>query len=291
MVNVGLIGTGLLGSAIAKRLLSKGYKLTVYNRTRSKAEALRQYGASIADTPKHVADSSDIVITVLKDSYALEQVAFGTNGLIYSRNKRFILADASTINPFASKAIASRLKEHGIVMLDTPVMGGPQLAEQGMLLLMVGGSKEYYEMFKDLFSVMASKVMYIGENGSAHALKLALNLQIAMIAAALSEGMLLVKAYGIDPMIFLEALNSTYFSTGLSQRKGPKMITHDVEKSFALSMMFKDITTINDTARELNISLPMISLLEHIYRQASKTDLAEKDYTAIYEFLERVNKV
>jgi 3-hydroxyisobutyrate dehydrogenase len=290
MVNVGLIGTGLLGSAIAKRLLSKGYRLTVYNRTRSKAEALKQYGAFVADTPMHVADESDIVITVLKDSYALEHIAFGTNGLIYSKSK-FVLADVSTINPFASKAIASRLKEHGIVMLDTPVMGGPQLAEQGMLLLMVGGSKEHYEMFKDVFNAVASKVMYIGENGSAHALKLALNLQIAMIAAALSEGMLLVKAYGVDPMIFLEALNSTYFSTGLSQRKGPKMVKHEVEKSFALSMMLKDITTINDTARELNISLPMISMLEHIYRQASKTDLADKDYTAIFEFLERINKL
>lgn len=118
MVNVGLIGTGLLGSAIAKRLLSKGYRLTVYNRTRSKAEALEQYGAFVADTPMHVADESDIVITVLKDSYALEHIAFGINGLIYSKSK-FVLADVSTINPFASKAIASRLKEHGIVMLDT----------------------------------------------------------------------------------------------------------------------------------------------------------------------------
>lgn len=290
MVKVGLIGTGLLGSAIAKRLLLKGYRLTLYNRTRSKAEALQQYGATVADTPKHIADNSDLVITVLKDSDALMHVVFDTNGLIYSSNK-FILADVSTINPFASKRIAERLKEHGIVMLDTPVMGGPQLAEQGMLLMMVGGSKEHYEMFKDVFNTIASKVMYIGENSSAHALKLALNLQIAMIAVALSEGMLLVKAYGIDPMIFLEALNSTYFSTGLSQRKGPRMMKHDFEKSFALSMMLKDITTINETARELGISLPMISLLEQIYRQASKTELADKDYTAVFEFLERINKV
>ncbi len=290
MVKVGLIGTGLLGSAIAKRLLLKGYRLTLYNRTRSKAEALQQYGASVADTPKHIADNSDLVITVLKDSDALMHIAFDTNGLIYSSNK-FTLADVSTINPFASKRIAARLKEYGIVMLDTPVMGGPQLAEQGKLLLMVGGNREHYEIFKDVFNTIANKVMYIGENSSAHALKLALNLQIAMIAAALSEGMLLVKAYGIDPMIFLEALNSTYFSTGLSQRKGPMMIMHNVEKSFALSMMLKDITTINETARELGISLPMISMLEQVYRQASKTDLADKDYTAVFEFLERINKV
>ncbi len=289
-VVVGVVGTGLMGSAIAKRLLSKGYTLTVYNRTRSKAEVLREYGATIADTPRNVGESSDLVITVLKDAEALEHVIFGEDGLVYSGN-RFTLADVSTINPFSSRAIASRLSEHGIAMLDTPVMGGPQLAEEGMLLVMVGGSKEHYKRFRDVFYTIGSKVMYIGMNGSAHALKLALNLQIAMIAEALSEGMLLSKAYGIDPMVFLEALNSTYFKTGLSERKGPKMIRHQVDRSFALSMMLKDIVTINDTARRLNISLPMISLLEQLYRQASKTDLAEKDYTSIYEYLERMNRL
>jgi 3-hydroxyisobutyrate dehydrogenase len=287
---VGIVGTGLMGSAIAKRLLSKGYTLTVYNRTRSKAEVLMEYGATIADTPRNVGESSDLVITVLKDAEALEHVVFCEDGLVYSGN-RFTLADVSTINPFSSRAIASRLSEHGIVMLDTPVMGGPQLAEEGMLLVMVGGSKEHYERFKDVFYTIGSKVMYIGMNGSAHALKLALNLQIAMIAEALSEGMLLSKAYGIDPMVFLEALNSTYFKTGLSERKGPKMVRHEVERSFALSMMLKDIATINDTAKRLNISLPMISLLEQLYRQASKMDLAEKDYTSIYEYLERMNRL
>jgi len=287
---VGVVGTGLMGSAIAKRLLSKGYTLTVYNRTRSKAEVLREYGATIADTPRNVGESSDLVITVLKDAEALEHVIFGEDGLVYSGN-RFTLADVSTINPFSSRAIASRLSEYDIAMLDTPVMGGPQLAEEGMLLVMVGGNKEQYERFRDVFYTIGSKVMYIGMNGSAHALKLALNLQIAMIAEALSEGMLLSKAYGIDPMVFLEALNSTYFKTGLSERKGPKMIRHQVDRSFALSMMLKDIVTINDTARRLNISLPMISLLEQLYRQASKTDLAEKDYTSIYEYLERANRL
>ncbi|MEM2923125.1 MAG: NAD(P)-dependent oxidoreductase [Candidatus Nitrosocaldus sp.] len=303
-LRIGLIGTGMMGGAIARRLLASGYTLTVYNRSRWKAEALKGYGAGtmVADTPMDVAKQVELLITVVKDEHALEDVLFAENGVVYAKHYRqggrkghdgyewLTLADVSTINPFASKSIASRLKEHGIIMLDTPVMGGPQLAEQGNLVMMVGGSREHLERFIDVFNTIAGRIFYIGANGSAHTMKLALNLQIAMIAAALSEGILLVERSGLDPMLFLEVLNSTYFKTGMSERKGPRMVKGEYEKSFALEMMLKDVKTINDTARALNISLPMASMLEQCYRLASKTELADKDYTALLEFLRTVNK-
>ncbi|MEM1942022.1 MAG: NAD(P)-dependent oxidoreductase [Candidatus Nitrosocaldus sp.] len=297
---IGLIGTGMMGGAIARRLLASGYRLTVYNRSRWKAEALKGYGAIVADTPMDVARQVDLLITVVKDEHALEEVLFSGEGVVHARSYRdegsskvkgwLTLADVSTINPFASKSIASRLVEHGIIMLDTPVMGGPQLAEQGNLVMMVGGSREQFERFIDVFNTMAGRIFYIGDNGSAHTMKLALNLQIAMIAAALSEGILLVERSRLDPMLFLEILNSTYFKTGMSERKGPRMVKGEYEKSFALEMMLKDVKTINDTARTLNISLPMASMLEQCYRLASKTELADKDYTALLEFLRIVNR-
>ncbi|MEM0029742.1 MAG: NAD(P)-dependent oxidoreductase [Candidatus Nitrosocaldus sp.] len=297
---IGLIGTGMMGGAIARRLLASGYRLTVYNRSRWKAEALKGYGAIVADTPMDVARQVDLLITVVKDEHALEEVLFSGEGVAHARSYRdegsskvkgwLTLADVSTINPFASKSIASRLVEHGIIMLDTPVMGGPQLAEQGNLVMMVGGSREQFERFIDVFNTMAGRIFYIGDNGSAHTMKLALNLQIAMIAAALSEGILLVERSRLDPMLFLEILNSTYFKTGMSERKGPRMVKGEYEKSFALEMMLKDVKTINDTARTLNISLPMASMLEQCYRLASKTELADKDYTALLEFLRIVNR-
>ncbi|MFN4336653.1 MAG: NAD(P)-dependent oxidoreductase [Candidatus Nitrosocaldus sp.] len=313
---IGLIGTGMMGGAIARRLLASGYTLTVYNRSRWKAETLKSAGAVIVNTPREVAEQVDLLITVVKDEHALEDVLFASNGVIHAKLYRdreagreeeeektrmkmkmkmkmkkgwLTIADVSTINPFASKTIASRLNDHGIVMLDTPVMGGPQLAEQGNLIMMVGGAREQFERFMDVFNTIASRIFYIGGNGSAHAMKLALNLQIAMIAAALSEGILLAERSGLDAMLFLEILNSTYFKTGMSERKGPKMVKGEYEKSFALEMMLKDIKTINDTARALNISLPMASMLEQLYRLASKTELADKDYTALLEFLRMVN--
>ncbi|GBC72668.1 2-hydroxy-3-oxopropionate reductase [archaeon HR04] len=311
---IGLIGTGMMGSAIARRLLASGYTLIVYNRSRWKAEALKGYGAMVAETPMDVAKQVELLITVVKDEHALEDVLFSSNGVVYAKHYReggkkgydrdgsgsddgdgsgdgwLTLADVSTINPFASKAIASRLNEHGIIMLDTPVMGGPQLAEQGNLVMMVGGSREHFERFIDVFNRMAGRIFYIGCNGSAHTMKLALNLQIAMIAAALSEGILLVERSGLDPMLFLEILNSTYFKTGMSERKGPRMVKGEYEKSFALEMMLKDVKTINDAARALDISLPMASMLEQCYRLASKTELADKDYTALLEFLRIANR-
>ncbi|MFQ5921134.1 MAG: NAD(P)-dependent oxidoreductase, partial [Nitrososphaerales archaeon] len=223
-MSIGLIGTGVMGGAIARRLLKSGQKLTVYNRTRAKAEPLKALGAEIADTPMQVAKNSDLVITVVKDAKALEQVTFAEHGIIHGKRDGLVLADVSTIDPASSRAIARRLGTEGITMLDTPVMGGPKFAEDGILVVMVGGKKEAYERHKDVFDTIGSKTFYLGGNGNAHAMKLTLNLQIAMIALALSEGITLAKSAGLDPESFLEILNSTYFKTGMSERKGPKMI-------------------------------------------------------------------
>jgi 3-hydroxyisobutyrate dehydrogenase len=236
-----------------------------------------------------VAKSSDLVITVVKDAAAVEEVAFGEKGIIHAKHDGLVLADVSTINPVSSRAIAKRLKENGITMLDTPVMGGPRLAEQGTLVLMVGGSKDTYEKYKQVFGTIGSKSFYLGENGSAHAMKLALNLQIAMIALALSEGITLTKGAGLNPELFLQILNSTYFKTGMSENKGPKMIQDDFEATFALQMMMKDLVTINEAARAFNVSLPMASLSEQLYRAATNSNFGDLDYTGILAFLQKIN--
>jgi 3-hydroxyisobutyrate dehydrogenase len=287
MHRVGLIGTGIMGKAIATRFLASGYKLSVYNRTREKAESLGSMGAFVANSPAEIAQTSDIVLTVVKDADAVREVVFGKDGIIHGKCE--VLADVSTINPMASREIASRLKEYGIAMLDTPVMGGPKFAEQGTLVVMVGGDKGTYEKFRDVFDIMGNKTFYLGGNGSAHAMKLSLNLQIAMIALALSEGITLAKSSGLDPETFLQILNSTYFKTGMSENKGPKMAKDSFETSFALKMMAKDIETINEAARAFNISLPMASLAGQLYRAAANSSFGDLDYTGILAFLQKIN--
>ncbi len=287
LMKIGLIGTGIMGSAIAKRLLTKGYELIVYNRSREKAEALRVFNARVADTPKNVAEECEFIITVLKDIKALNDVCFKDDGIVHA-GRELTLADVSTISPIHSKNLASRLAEYSITMLDTPVMGGPQLAENGELILMASGHKPAFDRYRDIFASISKKIFYLGKNGSASLMKLALNLQIAMIALALAEGITLVKN-SIDPAIFLEILNSTYFKTGMSERKGPKMIKHDFEKTFALSMMLKDLQEINFTAKESNMVLMMSSMAEEIYRAANNLGYGNLDYTGILAFLDKIN--
>jgi 3-hydroxyisobutyrate dehydrogenase len=286
---IGIIGTGLMGRAVATRLLTTGHKLTVYNRTREKAESLKNLGATIADSPKAVAETSDLVITVVKDAEAVENVAFGSNGIISGKHENLTVADMSTINPVASRSIARRFMENGIIMLDTPVMGGPKLAEQGQLVVMVGGKREVYEKHKKIFDVIGNKTFYLGNNGAAHAMKLALNLQIAMLALALSEGISLVRGAGLDPELFLQILNSTYFKTGMSENKGPKMIKNNFEATFTLKMMTKDLDTINEAAKAFNLSLPMASLANKLYKDATGSGFADLDYTGILAFIEKAS--
>ncbi len=289
-MNVGIIGTGLLGSAIAKRLVSSGHKVSVYNRTRQKAESLKNLGIQVMDSPKELAEKCDLVITVLKDAPVIEQMAFGTNGIIQGKHDRLIVADMSTISPISSRQIAEKFSDNGISMIDTPVMGGPHLAEKGQMIVMVGGKKEIYEKCKPVFDSIGEKTFLLGENGSGHAMKLAMNSQIAILALSLSEGIILAKKSGLDPMTFLEVLNSTYFKTGMSVNKGPKMAKGNFEPSFFLKMMQKDLDEIDYTAKEFGANMPMSNLANEIYQKAIKEGFGEMDYTGILAYLEKSNK-
>jgi 3-hydroxyisobutyrate dehydrogenase len=290
-LNIGIIGTGFLGKAVATRLLSTGHKVIVYNRTKNKAESLKNIGAIVADTPKELAQACDLVITIVKDSEAVESVSFDKNGIIHGKHEGLTVADMSTINPISSQKIARKFLENGISMIDTPVMGGPSLAEKGELVVMVGGKKEAYEKYKHVFDHIGNKTFYLGENGSGHAMKLAMNLQISLLALALSEGITFAKRAGLEPKLFLEILNSTYFKTGMSVLKGPKMINGNFDPSFTLKMMKKDLDTINNTAKEFGTSLPMATLANEIYQNAVTDGLGELDYTGILAFIEKISKL
>ncbi len=286
-MKIGIIGTGFLGKAVASRLLGTGYKLTIFNRTREKTEDLKKLGATITEHPREVAEASDLVITVVKDSAAMQAVSFDRNGIIYGKHEGLTIADMSTIDPVSSRIIAKKFLDEGIEMMDTPVMGGPNLAEKGELVVMVGGKRKTYEKYKQVFIDIGNKIFYLGENGTAHAMKLALNLQISLLALSLSEGIILARKSGLDPHTFLEVLNSTYFKTGMSLNKGPKMTSGRFEPTFTLKMMKKDLDAINKTAKDFAAYLPMAKLADELYQNAMESGFGELDYTGILAFLEK----
>ena len=290
MKKIGIIGTGMLGSAVGLHLLEQGYPLTVYNRTKEKTLNLEKKGAKVVESPKEVAQESDIVFTVVKDASAVKQVSFGTNGIVFGNHDGLIVCDMSTINPLDSKNISKQYFDQGISMLDTPVMGGPNVAITGDLVMMTAGDKESFEQCKEVFNVIANKVFHLGENGTAHAVKLAMNLQITMLALALSEGITLVRGANIDPKVFLEILNSTYFKTGMSENKAFKMIQDQFEATFTLENLKKDISTIEETSQTFGLNLPMAQKAKEIYEDAVKNGFGNLDYTGILAYIKKINQ-
>ena len=290
MTKVGIIGTGMLGEAVGLHLLDLKYELIVYNRTKDKVENLVKHGAISVDTPKNVAERSDIIITVVKDASAVNDIAFGENGIIYGADSELVVADMSTINPNSAKEISQKFSDSGISFLEIPVMGGPNVAINGELVMMVSGEKQIYEKFKDIFDVIAEKTFFLGDSGTAHSIKLAMNLQIAMLALSLSEGITLTRKAGFDPEIFLKILNSTYFKTGMSEKKAYKMIKDNFEPTFTLQNLKKDLDTINNTAKSLGTHLSMANQANQIYQNAVDAGFGEIDYTGILAYLKKVSE-
>jgi 3-hydroxyisobutyrate dehydrogenase len=288
-MKVGIAGLGLMGSAVAKRLINIGHEVSIYNRTISKAQSFSDKFA-VALTPRDLADGCDLVITIVTNFDAIRDVLFGANGIIESSNHNLVVADISTISPAQSGYCAQRLRNRGIEMLGVPVMGGPAAAETGDLVPMVSGNRQAFEKVRHVIEQLARRTFYIGEeDGTANAIKLALNLNIAIMASAMSEGIMLVRKAGIDPSIFIEVLNSTYFKTGLSEKKGPKMVKNDFSPTFHLKNILKDLELASNTAQALGITLPQTSLAQQIFRAANNIGFSDQDYTAICAFLAKIN--
>ena len=289
-MKIGIIGIGMLGEAVALNLLNLGFDVSVYNRTKEKAVEVEKNGATVMNSPKAVADNSELIIIIVKDASAVKEVSFGKNGIIESENKKLIVADMSTIEPSESREIADKFEQKQIQKLEIPVMGGPNVAITGKLVMMVSGPKNSFEQCKTIFEKIANKVFFLGTQGTANSIKLAMNLQITMLALSLSEGITLVEKSEVDPKIFLEVLNSTYFKTGMSENKAFKMIDGDYDATFTLSNLKKDISTMISTSKKLGIELPMIMKAEKIYENAIKEGLGNNDYTGIIEYIKKINK-
>ena len=290
MVKIGIIGTGMLGEAVGLHLLDSGYSVSVYNRTKSKTKNLEEKGADVAELPSVVAESSDLIITCVKDADAVKQVLFGQGGVVSGKHDDMTVADMSTINPNAAKEISKKLHDEGIKSIEIPVMGGPNVAIDGKLVLMASGDKESFERFSKVFNTIANKRFFLGESGSAHSIKLAMNLQISLLALSLSEGIMLTKKAGFDPEKFLEILNSTYFSTGMSQNKAFKMIKDEYQPTFTLKNMKKDLDTIIASAKDFDAKLPIAERANEIYKQALDAGFGEIDYTGILAYIKKLSE-
>ncbi len=292
-MNVGVIGLGMMGSSIATRLARKGHKITVFNRDRSKAQKLnaaRTEKLTIADQPKEVGDTSDIAIICVKDYQAVANVSLAIGGLIESSNRDLIVIQCSTISPEESNKLADIYSNRQIRMLSVPILGGTAAVERGEITLIAAGPKIVYEMTESILRDLSAQIFYLGSNHrTASALKLAFNIHIALLALALAEGLVFSKGMGVDTDTYLKILNSTYFKTGISERKGPRIINGDYNASFHLVNMVKDLDLALQTAYTSGLTLPTTASAEAVYRASEAFGLSMMDYTSVASYLLKLN--
>jgi len=291
-MNIGIIGTGLMGSAIAERLIERGFTVFVHNRTKQRSDSLVRKGGIRIGNPLELGKRCNYVIISVTDGNAVKEILFGNNGLIYSNNNQLSIIDTSTVLPEDSIYCANFMKRKGYAMIQAPIMGGPDATRKGDVISIVSGDKKIMEKCRRILTNFSKKIFYAGHHdGAANYLKLGLNLNIALIAISLSESIIFIKKSKTDPAVFLDILNSTYFKTGLSEVKGPKMIRNNFEPKFFLKNMLKDVQLLNECAKRNNASLSFSSLAEQYFRMAVNRGYSELDYTAILKLFGDFNNL
>jgi 3-hydroxyisobutyrate dehydrogenase-like beta-hydroxyacid dehydrogenase len=286
MERIGFIGIGLMGSQMTRRMLEAQYPLTVWNRKKEKAGALISAGAKWADSPKAVAQASDVVITMVTDSAASEEVICGENGVLKGAHPGLTLIDMGSIAPEMSRSIAERARAKGVPMLDAPVTGNPKVASEGKLGIMVGGPKETFDGCLPIFEKMGVKIIHVGENGKGTTLKLINNLIMGVAIEAVAEALVLASKAGIDPQKVLEITSVGGARTGAMETRGPRMIKHDFSPHFSISNMHKDLSSALKLAGEVGVSLPAASISREILRAAKSQGKGDLDSCSVITVLE-----
>jgi 3-hydroxyisobutyrate dehydrogenase-like beta-hydroxyacid dehydrogenase len=288
---VSLIGLGLMGRPMGHNLLKSGFPLVVWNRTASRAESLVAAGARLAASAKEAAAAADVLITIVSDPPALEEVLWGPNeksgGAFAAIKQNAIYIDSSTVSPALARKVADASTAAGIRFLDAPVTGGTWGAEKGELLFMIGGKSETLDAARPVLSAMGKKLFHLGPNGAGQTIKLAMNLLLALQVDAFAEALALVTGAGFAGEKLVEVMQSSMARSGVLDVKAPVMLKADYTPSFPLRLMHKDLSLALDLGNQLGVALPAAAAAREIYntvRGASKDDL---DYAAVFKFWDR----
>lgn len=285
--SVGLIGLGLMGRPMAANLLKKGFSLTVWNRTASHAHDLAAQGARVAATPADAASACDVLIMIVSDPPAVEQVLWGENGAFNGLRRGSVLVDSSTVSPELARRTAAACAERGIEYLDAPVTGGTWGAEKGELVMMVGGAAETLKRVEPVFGAIAKRWFHLGPAGSGQTVKLAMNLLLALEVEALAEAMALTQAGGVAGERLVEVMQSSMGRAPVLDVKAPLLLEHKYPPSFPLRLMHKDLALALDLAKQLGVSLPAGSAAREIYAKILKSSREDVDYAAIGRYWEK----
>lgn len=281
---IGFIGLGIMGRPMAENLIEAGCDLVAYNRTREKAENLD--GATVAESPKEVAQSSDVIITMLPDSPQVEEVLAGEDGVFEGLREGALLVDMSTISPVVTEELSDAAKGQGVSMLDAPVSGGDVGAIEGTLSIMVGGSEEDFERARPLFEVMGATVTHVGPVGTGQVVKAANQIVVALTIEAVSEALVLGSKGGVAPEKILDVLGGGLAGNKVMEVKREKMLDHSFDPGFKVELHHKDLGIALAAGREYGVTLPVTAVVDQMLQDLKMRGRGDRDHSALLTLIE-----
>jgi 3-hydroxyisobutyrate dehydrogenase len=285
MAEVGYVGLGVMGTSVVRRLLAGGHEVTVWNRTREKAQPLLDGGARWADSPREVAAAGDLVFTMVTNTAAVRAVTEGEEGILAGLRPGAIYVDMSTASPAIARALAERVAEAGASMLDSPVSGTAVTVDQGKASLMVGGEAEAFERARPVLEAIGPRVIHVGPSGSAVTMKIAVNLSLAVQMLAFSEGVLLAEKSGISRDKAVEVMLASVIASPMVAYRGPLVLGHPEEVWFDCHMMQKDMNLALELGRQLEVPLPTTAITNELLSAASGMGIGGRDFAVLFDVL------
>ncbi|HYL45431.1 MAG TPA: NAD(P)-dependent oxidoreductase [Candidatus Limnocylindrales bacterium] len=281
---IGFIGLGLMGKPMAKNLLKAGYPVVVWNRTAARADELVREGAKLGKSPRETAAQADVLITIVSDPPALEQVLWGAEGALGALKRSSTYIDSSTISPELARRIATACAERGVDFLDAPVTGGTWGAEEGKLVFMIGGKKEVLDRVEPVLAAMGQRFFLLGPNGAGQTVKLAMNLILALEVEALAEAMALVTRAGVPGEKLVKVMQSSMAHAAVLDVKAPLILKNEYPPSFPLRLMHKDMRLALELARQEGLNLPAAAASYATYSAVKEAAKDDPDYAAVARF-------
>lgn len=278
---------GHMGSHMAQRLLDAGYQLTVYDRTREKAQQVGQRGAKVAQTARDLAAGCQIVIVSVTDDRAVEQVMFGPDGALAGVHDGSVVIDLSTVSPDSSRHLFQAAKEKNVPMIDAAVSGSVQQVDQGSLVIFVGGEHATFERSGPILDVLGKDRFYMGASGMGTTMKLVVNTLLGLGMQALAEAIALGEKAGIEKRLLLEVLGETAVLTPAQKSKLENVKREEYPINFALSLMHKDFNLVLSRAYDLSVSMPATAGAQQMYTAAMAKG-RDEDFSIMIKFMEEL---
>jgi 2-hydroxy-3-oxopropionate reductase len=283
---VGFVGLGIMGAFMAGNLLEAEHELVVHNRTRTKAEQLISFGALVADSPREVAEVSDIIITMLPGPPQVEEVVAGESGLLEGAREGSLIIDMSTSSPILARELARAARNKAVGMLDAPVSGGDVGARDGMLSIMVGGEEDDFERARPLFGVMGETVVHVGGTGAGQVVKACNQIVVALVIEAVAEALVLGTKTGVAPARVVEVLSGVLASNKVLEVKGEKFLSHEFTPGGKVEYHRKDLGIALEAGREYGVTLPVAAFVDQMFGVLEAKGRGGWDHSALITLIE-----